>query len=60
MIDPGEGDRDPALLKRLAERAPMGRNGTSQDVVSAVLYFATCPHYITGQILMVDGGLGLV
>jgi len=23
------------------------------------MYFATCPHYITGQILTVDGGLGL-
>ena len=60
MIDPGEGDRDPGLLKRLAERAPMGRNGTPDDVVSAVMYFTTSPHYITGQILTVDGGLGLV
>jgi len=60
MIDGGEGERDPSLLKRLAERAPATRNGTPEDVVSAVMYFATCPHYITGQILTVDGGLGLV
>jgi len=60
MIDAGEGERDPLLLKRLAERAPSARNGTSEDVVSAVMYFATCPRYITGQILTVDGGLGLV
>lgn len=60
MIDSGEGERDPSLLKRLAERAPSTRNGTPEDVVSAVMYFATCPHYITGQILTVDGGLGLV
>jgi NAD(P)-dependent dehydrogenase (short-subunit alcohol dehydrogenase family) len=59
MIDVGEGERDSGLLKRLAERAPAARNGTPEDVVSAVIYFATCPHYITGQILTVDGGLGL-
>lgn len=60
MIDSGEGEHDVSLLKRLAERTPSTRNGTPEDVVSAVMYFATCPHYITGQILTVDGGLGLV
>jgi NAD(P)-dependent dehydrogenase (short-subunit alcohol dehydrogenase family) len=60
MIDSGEGEHDKSLLKRLAERAPSKRNGTPDDVVSAVMYFATSPHYITGQILTVDGGLGLV
>lgn len=60
MIDSGEGGRDSGLLKRLAERNPSSRNGTPEDVVSAVMYFSTCPHYITGQILTVDGGLGLV
>jgi 3-oxoacyl-[acyl-carrier protein] reductase/pteridine reductase len=59
MIDPGEGKRESGLLKRLAERAPMKRNGVPDDVVSAVMYFATCPHFITGQVLTVDGGLGL-
>lgn len=60
MIDGGEGERDSGLLRRLAERNPSSRNGTPEDVVSAVMYFSTCPHYITGQILTVDGGLGLV
>jgi NAD(P)-dependent dehydrogenase (short-subunit alcohol dehydrogenase family) len=59
MIESGEGTGDPALKSRLAERTPMQRNGTAQDVVSAVMYFATAPHFITGQILTVDGGLGL-
>jgi len=59
MIDAGEGEKDPALLQRLAERTPLKKNGTPQDVVSAVIYFATAPHFITGQILTVDGGLGL-
>jgi 3-oxoacyl-[acyl-carrier protein] reductase/pteridine reductase len=42
-----------------AERTPMQRNGTAEDVAAAVLFFATAPHFITGQILTVDGGLGL-
>ena len=42
-----------------AERTPMGRNGNAEDVAEAVLFFATGPHFITGQLLGVDGGLGL-
>jgi 3-oxoacyl-[acyl-carrier protein] reductase/pteridine reductase len=59
MIDSGAGEKDPELLQRLAAHAPMKKNGTPQDVVSAVMYFATAPHFITGQVLTVDGGLGL-
>ena len=59
MIDSGEGMGDAPLAERLAQRTPMKRNGTAPDVVSAVMYFATAPHFITGQILTVDGGLGL-
>ncbi len=40
-------------------KTPMQRNGTPQDVAAAVIFFATGPHFITGQILSVDGGLGL-
>ena len=42
-----------------AERTPMKRNGTAEDVADAVLFFATGPHFVTGQLMMVDGGLGL-
>jgi pteridine reductase len=59
MIDSGAEEKDPALLQRLAAHTPMKKNGTPQDVVSAVMYFATAPHFITGQVLTVDGGLGL-
>lgn len=44
---------------RFAAKTPMGRNGDSDDVAQAVLFFATGPHFITGQTLFVDGGLGL-
>jgi len=35
------------------------RNGAGEDIAAAVLFFATAPHFITGQILVVDGGLSL-
>jgi NAD(P)-dependent dehydrogenase (short-subunit alcohol dehydrogenase family) len=47
------------MYQQFAERTPMRRNGTAEDVAAAVLFFATAPHFITGQMLAVDGGLGL-
>jgi len=44
---------------RFAARTPIGRNGTAAEVAEAVLFFAAGPAFITGQILAVDGGLGL-
>jgi 3-oxoacyl-[acyl-carrier protein] reductase/pteridine reductase len=35
----------------------MGREGDPADVAAAVLFFATAPSYITGQVLFVDGGV---
>ncbi len=32
-----------------------GHEGSVEDVAAAVLFFATCPRYITGQVLEVDG-----
>jgi len=48
-----------AEYEHFAHKTPMRRNGTPQDVAAAVLFFATGPHFITGQLLGVDGGLGL-
>ena len=45
--------------EQFVEKTPMKRNGTVEDVAAAVLFFATAPNFITGQILTVDGGLGL-
>lgn len=42
-----------------AARTPMKKNGCAEDVAAAVLFFAAGPHFITGQTLVVDGGLGL-
>ena len=50
---------DTQLAARFAARTPMGRNGSAEEIASAVLFFATGTHFITGQALAVDGGLGL-
>ncbi len=42
-----------------AAKTPMKRNGTAADVAEAVLFFAANSGFVTGQILAVDGGLGL-
>jgi NAD(P)-dependent dehydrogenase (short-subunit alcohol dehydrogenase family) len=52
------GEVNPAY-EEFAIKTPMQRNGRSEDVAAAVLFFATGPHFITGQLLAVDGGLGL-
>ncbi len=48
-----------AAYQSFADKTPMKRNGTAADVAQAALFFATGPHFITGQLLAVDGGLGL-
>jgi NAD(P)-dependent dehydrogenase (short-subunit alcohol dehydrogenase family) len=58
MIDLGE--RAAAVfMRRMAKQTPMQRNGRAEEIAKAVLFFATAPQFITGQILTVDGGLGL-
>ena len=57
-IDAGAGGGERS--GRFAEKTPMGRNGAVEDVARAVLFFAAGPEFVTGQILTVDGGLGLV
>lgn len=52
------GDRG-AIAEHFAAKTPMRRNGAAEEIAQAVLFFATGPHFITGQILAVDGGLGL-
>jgi NAD(P)-dependent dehydrogenase (short-subunit alcohol dehydrogenase family) len=58
MIDLGEKSAA-AFMKRMAKETPMRRNGRAGEIAAAVLFFAMAPHFITGQVLAVDGGLGL-
>src|SRR6201984_3437213 len=56
MIDLGEKAAKAFMLK-MARVTPMKRNGTGEEIAEAVRFFAQAPHFITGQILAVDGGL---
>jgi NAD(P)-dependent dehydrogenase (short-subunit alcohol dehydrogenase family) len=58
IIDLGEKTAA-AFMRRMARQTPMQRNGSASDVAAAIVFFATAPHFITGQIILVDGGLGL-
>ncbi len=59
MIDQGELARGSEVLEHFASKTPLQRNGSAADVAQSVLFFATCPDFITGEILTIDGGLGL-
>lgn len=48
-------DVDPEILAVMAQETPLGRNGTPEDVASAMVYLAEAD-FITGQVLPVNGG----
>jgi NAD(P)-dependent dehydrogenase (short-subunit alcohol dehydrogenase family) len=59
-IAPGLTDT-PALLpqyRALADKVPLKRIGTVDEVVDAILFMARSP-YVTGEVLAIDGGLHL-
>ena len=48
----------PAIMQGFADRLPMGRMGTSDEMAGAILFLASDDaSYITGTNLVVDGGL---
>jgi len=59
IIAGNDDSEDSSFMKRIARRTPMKRNGTTEDLTAAVMFFATTTDFITGQIMYVDGGLGL-
>jgi NAD(P)-dependent dehydrogenase (short-subunit alcohol dehydrogenase family) len=58
MINPDNSPLDD-FGKRIAERTPMKRAGTSAEVAEVVLFLSTASHFLTGQVIAVDGGLSL-
>ncbi len=58
VIDFGEPEAT-GMRRKLAKVTPKQRSGKGTDVAAAVRFFATCPDFITGQILAIDGGLSL-
>jgi len=55
-VAPGPVLRPPGFPLARGKALTRGQTGRAEDVVAAVLFFATCPSYITGQVLRVDGG----
>ncbi|HEY6008568.1 MAG TPA: SDR family oxidoreductase [Geobacteraceae bacterium] len=53
ILPPPGGDA--AYLERLADRIPLRRSGSPEEVVRALLYLLEAD-FVTGQILFVDGG----
>jgi gluconate 5-dehydrogenase len=48
---------DPERAARNAEQTCIGRNGEPKDIDGTVLFLASnASAYVTGQVLMVDGG----
>lgn len=48
---------DPERYQRMLERIPMGRFGRPEELVGAAVFLASpAASYVTGQLLMVDGG----
>lgn len=50
---------DPEILSQMGQDAPVGRNGTPEDVAKAMEYLADAP-FVTGQVLGVNGGYVIV
>ena len=46
---------EPDILESMAQDAPLGRNGTPEDVAKAMEYLANA-QFVTGEVLSVSGG----
>lgn len=53
------GEEQEEGVASLIRATPAGRAGTADEIGGAVVYFLSASNFVTGQILAVDGGLGL-
>jgi pteridine reductase len=56
ILPPSDGKTNPAIVKNI----PMERWANKDEAEQALLFLLTCPEYITGEIIHVDGGRHLV
>jgi pteridine reductase len=50
----------PAIKRKMLARTALARLGTAHDIAQAVLFLALHANYMTGQMLVVDGGRSLM
>ena len=56
ILPPSDGNANPDIIKNI----PMKRWAQAGEVEQALIFLLTCPAYITGEIIHVDGGRHLV
>ena len=56
VLPPSDGTANPEILKNI----PMKRWAQESEIEDALIFLLTCPPYITGEIVHVDGGRHLV
>jgi len=56
VLPPSDGNTNPEITKSI----PMKRWSIDGEIEQALLFLLTCPKYITGEIIHVDGGRHLV
>ena len=56
FVDTGFVNWEAGVIEQAAQRNPMGRITTVEDVAGAVLFFIADAPHITGESLLVDGG----
>lgn len=56
ILPPSDGNANPDIL----EHVPMKRWANKNELEQALLFLLTCPEYITGEIIHLDGGRHLI
>ncbi len=54
-----EDEFSEAKKQQILNRIPLGRLGSADDIAEAILYLVRNAHYVTGQIISIDGGRSL-